>query len=116
MYDALVVREAQLYQDFPALADLLKAEGLSSRFGGRVESSPLIQEQLKRTHLVPMLSLENMYTSDDLEKWIQRMYKKLLCTESTSTTDIQIVTEPKLDGTSLSIRYDYVRTMQWAAT
>ena len=115
-YDALAAREAQLCQDFPALADRLKAEGLSSRFGGRVGSSPLVQERLKRTHLVPMLSLENMHTSDDLEKWIQRMYKKLLSTESTSNTDFQIVTEPKLDGISLSIRYDDVGMMQWAAT
>jgi DNA ligase (NAD+) len=115
-YDALAAREAQLCRDFPVLAERLKEEGFSTRFGGRVGTSPLLQERLKRTHIVPMLSLENIHTRDDLEKWIQRMDKKLMNISTQNVSELQIVTEPKVDGVSLSIRYNEDGAFQWAAT
>ncbi|KAI2494353.1 DNA ligase [Fragilaria crotonensis] len=114
-YDALAAREAQLCRDFPLLAERLNEEGVSTRFGGRVGTSPLLQERLKRTHIVPMLSLENIHTKDEVEKWIQRMHKKLMHSTQ-NPSQLQIVTEPKLDGLSLSIRYNEEGMFQWAAT
>lgn len=114
-YDALAAREAQLCRDFPLLAERLNEEGVSTRFGGRVGTSPLLQERLKRTHIVPMLSLENIHTKDEVEKWSQRMHKKLMHSTQ-NPSQLQIVTEPKLDGLSLSIRYNEEGMFQWAAT
>ena len=109
-YDALAAREATMCQDHPSLAERLKQDGMSTRFGGRV-GSPITQDRIKHKHLVPMLSLDNVHTNEELEKWILRIQRKL-----TNATTLQIVTEPKLDGLSLSIRYNQKGSLQWAAT
>lgn len=111
-YDALAAREAQLCSDYPSLVERLKDEGLSTKFGGRVGiGSPSIQERFKRAHLFPMLSLDNIHSEDELEKWIERIQRKL-----PDVSHLEFLTEPKLDGLSLSIRYNENGTLQWAAT
>lgn len=60
-----------------------------------------IQEKFeKHEHLVPMLSLSNAFTSEDLDNFIQRIQRYL-------NTDLfpEIVCEPKIDGLSFSVTY-----------
>ena len=69
----------------------------------------------KRQHLQPMLSLENVNTQTQLLAWLHRIQRKLIAKDDdniyTTTTNkspwksITILTEPKLDGVSLSLRY-----------
>jgi DNA ligase (NAD+) len=63
------------------------AKGLSERF-------PTV------SHLVPMLSLDNTYNSEDLTDWDRR------CKEFAGTDAIEYCVEPKYDGASISLIYD----------
>lgn len=81
--------------------------------------------RLKRKHLVPMLSLDNVHNDEQLWAWLKRISKALNeWDSSTETIKVTIVTEPKLDGVSLSLRYrrqeDSSATplykLQWAST
>lgn len=51
-------------------------------------------------HLVPMLSLDNTYNSDDLRDWDRR------CRELAGSEDIEYCVEPKYDGASISLIYE----------
>ncbi len=56
-------------------------------------------------HLVPMLSLDNAFSRDELEAWGQRVLRIL-------ASDPAYVTEPKMDGLAMSLLYEdgrYVR-------
>jgi DNA ligase (NAD+) len=111
-YDALVRREAELCQDYPELEKRLRQEGILTRFGGRLGGLST-QERSKVNHLQPMLSLDNVHTEDEVDKWIQRVLRKL---PENTTSELQILTEPKLDGLSLSLRYNTKGELEWAAT
>jgi DNA ligase (NAD+) len=50
-------------------------------------------------HQVPMLSLDNTYSKDEVVKWYDRITKKL------SGNKIEFVMEPKIDGLSASLTY-----------
>lgn len=114
-YDALVRTEAQMCEDHPRVFRQLEQDGVQTRFGGRVgtATAPASPERIKKTHLVPMLSLDNVHTEDELQTWIQRMQKQK---KLENTAELLILTEPKLDGLSLSIRYAEDGALQWAAT
>lgn len=61
-----------------------------------------IQEKFeKHEHLVPMLSLSNAFTSEDVENFIDKI-KRYLNIDSFP----EIVCEPKIDGLSFSITYE----------
>ncbi len=51
-------------------------------------------------HLTPMLSLANTYSKDELEDFLNRIYKLL------EKKDIKFCSELKMDGTAISIRYE----------
>lgn len=55
----------------------------------------------KIKHSVPMLSLGNVFTEEELQDFIDRVRKFLGLSD-----DIEIVAEPKIDGLSCSIRYE----------
>lgn len=54
----------------------------------------------KVKHLEPMLSLDNIYNSEEVEKFLSRM-KKLL-----NTNKLEVVCELKIDGLSFSAIYE----------
>ena len=60
----------------------------------------LIKDFPKMTHLVPMLSLENSYNSEDLQDW-DRKAKELA-----GLDEIEFTVEPKFDGGSVSLIYE----------
>lgn len=66
----------------------------------RVGSTPLASfEQIQ--HQMPMLSLDNVFSNDELLAFNQRIQDRLK-----SEGDIEFTVEPKLDGLAISIRYE----------
>ena len=66
----------------------------------RVGSTPLTSfDQIQ--HQMPMLSLDNVFSSDELQSFYQRIQDRLK-----SESDIEFTAEPKLDGLAISIRYE----------
>ena len=65
----------------------------------RVGGEPLKEFKNVR-HLQPMMSLDNTYNFDELREFDQRV-RKLLPDEN-----IEYVLEPKIDGCSISVRYE----------
>ena len=53
------------------------------------------------THAIPMLSLENAFSREDLEQFGKRLIQKL------GISTLQFVAEPKLDGLAVSLTYDH---------
>jgi DNA ligase (NAD+) len=122
-YDALVAQEAMLCQTYPHLLQKLEvASGLgteATRYGGRIgiganettaskkknkakkPKSPAPDRHDKQQHLAPMLSLDNALDTAQLLAWLERIRKKLNGADS-----VTVVSEPKLDGVSLSLRYE----------
>jgi NAD-dependent DNA ligase len=130
-YDALAVREATICQDHPALLDMYRRNsGLgrqATRFDGRVGAvvnvlssnpkSPTTTTSilpsssggdtsssslLRRRHAAPLLSLDNVHTPTQLMAWLERVRK----TTANTGERMTILSEPKLDGLSVSLRYD----------
>jgi len=75
--------------------DLITPDSPTQRVGGE----PLKEFKNVR-HLLPMMSLDNTYDADDLSAFDQRV-RKLLPDES-----VEYVLEPKVDGVSISLRYE----------
>jgi DNA ligase (NAD+) len=119
-YDAYVQREADLCRKYPLVLQRWEQEsGLgiaATRYGGRVgvESTPpsttstesattTVTDRVKRQHVRPMLSLDNVNNDKELLAWLERVRKKLVASQTKG--EITVVTEPKLDGVSLSLHY-----------
>ena len=58
----------------------------------------------KVTHAVPMLSLGNAFTREDIEEFIARIRRFLELPEDAA---VEMVCEPKIDGLSFSARYEH---------
>jgi len=74
----------------------------------RVGSTPLDQFE-SVTHAVPMLSLGNAFSIDELAEFDKRIINRL-----DSATGITYVAEPKLDGLAVSLRYENGKFVQGA--
>lgn len=57
----------------------------------------------KVRHAVPMLSLDNSFTAEDVDGFIDQIVRFL---NLRSVDGLEFVAEPKIDGASLSIRYE----------
>jgi DNA ligase (NAD+) len=91
-YDQLYRQLQQLETDFP---DLVTPDSPTQRVGG----APLKEFQSVR-HAVPMLSLEKSDTLEALKKFAADLQKQL------PGERIEYVLEPKVDGVSISVRYE----------
>lgn len=94
-YDALKTRALEIARQYPALP---AAKALLTRVGAAPKSG-----FAKVKHSVPMLSLENTFTGDDVTNWLAGVRRFLNLDD---TADIACIAEPKIDGLSLSIRYE----------
>jgi len=104
-YDRLVARNRALEAAFPLL---VRPDSPSRRVGTDL---PAQGQFGKIRHARPMLSLSNGFSADDIEDFVTRVRKFL----SLSDTDAaQFVAEPKIDGLSLSLRYENGKLVQAA--
>lgn len=91
-YDHLYHELLDLEKDFP---ELISADSPSQRVGGE----PLKAFKPVR-HLLPMLSLDNTYSQDEVRDFVKRV-QKLLPDEMLDWS-----VEPKVDGVAVSLRYE----------
>ncbi|ANC33934.1 DNA ligase (NAD(+)) LigA [Anaplasma phagocytophilum str. Norway variant2] len=95
-YDALVQEKRELLEKFPELSAYNDYEG--------VIGAPTVDARLpKIAHREPMLSLENSFTIQDVEKFISRVKRSLNMDPEASIT---IACEPKIDGLSFAALYE----------
>ena len=94
-FDALMQELRVLEAEFP---DLVTPESPTQRVGGRpaegFETAP---------HVVPMLSLENAYSADELREFHRRTCRALEVPEDAT---LAYVTELKIDGLSIALTYE----------
>jgi DNA ligase (NAD+) len=94
-YDELRRRYAAIEARFPQLA---AGDSLSLRVGAA--PSPRFA---KVRHAVPMLSLDNAFADEDVVDFVGRIRRFLRLPES---EEIVFSAEPKIDGLSMSLRYE----------
>jgi DNA ligase (NAD+) len=100
-YDRLYKELVDLETKFP---DLVRPDSPTQRVGGK----PL-QAFAQIQHRVPMLSLDNTYSEDEVANFYKRI-TRLLPDEK-----IPVVIEPKVDGVAVSVMYENGR-LKYAAT
>ncbi|MFM8829942.1 MAG: DNA ligase LigA-related protein, partial [Spartobacteria bacterium] len=99
-FDAMLRELADLEQAHPELAS---EDSPTRRVGGR----PL-EEFASATHLVPMQSLDNTYSPEELREFVTRVRK---LAEGRS---IHFTVEPKVDGVAISLLYENGRLIRAA--
>src|SRR6201981_1575515 len=75
--------------------ELITPDSPTQRVGGKPREG-----FVKVAHSVPMLSLDNAYSEDELRNWERRVH------ELSGRQDIEFVCELKLDGMSLALHYE----------
>ncbi|MEE2949888.1 MAG: NAD-dependent DNA ligase LigA [Pseudomonadota bacterium] len=94
-YDALRRRNAAIEARFPSL---IREDSPSVRVGSEVS-----EKFGKIRHALPMLSLDNAFSDVDVADFAKRVRRFLKLEED---APLAITAEPKIDGLSLSIRYE----------
>ncbi|MCU0881679.1 MAG: NAD-dependent DNA ligase LigA [Hyphomonadaceae bacterium] len=94
---ALEQRNAALEAAFP---HLIRDDSPSKSVGAATTAQAKFS---KITHAVPMLSLDNAFSRDDVADFIGRARRFLGLDE---TAPLPLTAEPKIDGLSLSLRYE----------
>ncbi|WP_455478192.1 NAD-dependent DNA ligase LigA [Bartonella sp. B10] len=94
-YDALRRRNAEIEALFP---ELIRADSPSYRIG-----APVSEKFEKSVHTQAMLSLDNAFSSEDVSEFVARIRRFL---RFPKTQILEMTAEPKIDGLSLSLRYE----------
>ena len=102
-YDRLRLRLLELELQYPTLA---KSNSPSNKVG----AAPL-EKFGKVAHAVPMLSLANAFADEDVPEFLGRVRRFLNLAEDAS---VAVTAEPKIDGLSLSLRYENRKLVQAA--
>ncbi|MCW8929153.1 MAG: NAD-dependent DNA ligase LigA [Gammaproteobacteria bacterium] len=91
-YDKLFRQLESLEAQYP---ELISLDSPTQRVGGKVLEN--FQQVL---HEMPMLSLSNAFSSDEIEDFSKRIGERL------EHDDFELFAEPKLDGLAISLRYE----------
>jgi len=100
-YDALKAEALALAQHYPSLP---AAKALLAKVGHAAKEG-----FSKIRHSRPMLSLDNCFTAEDVTDWLERARRFL-----GGTGNYACIAEPKIDGLSLSLRYEQGRLVSAA--
>jgi len=95
-YDLLVRELLALEADHP---DLITPDSPTQRPGGRATTTFDPVE-----HRVPMMSLDNAFTADEVAAWVERTRRRII--ELGAEREVGLVAELKIDGLAVSIRYE----------
>ncbi|WP_075878714.1 NAD-dependent DNA ligase LigA [Vreelandella massiliensis] len=93
-YDRKFQRLKQLEEKYP---DQVTPDSPTQRVG-----APPAEGFPEVTHAIPMLSLDNAFSRDDIVAFAQRVAERLEC----EPDDIAFSCEPKLDGAAVSLVYE----------
>ena len=99
-YDRIKNRILQIVKEYPEIA---------SKKGVTKIGAPAAEGFKKVRHAVPMLSLSNAFTQEDIEDFIGKIRRFLGLSDD---TQVELVAEPKIDGLSCSLRYEYGKLVQ----
>ena len=102
-YDALRQRNDMLEAEFPGL---VRADSPSKRVGAAPS-----EKFGKVRHSVAMLSLGNAFADEDVTEFVGRIRRFLKLAED---EPVAITAEPKIDGLSISLRYENSKLVQAA--
>lgn len=102
-YDRLKRRNRVIEARFPHLK---RADSPSEQVG-----APVAEGFSKVTHAVRMLSLGNAFADEDIADFVGRVKKHLGLQDNDI---VEFTAEPKIDGLSLSLRYEHGRLVQAA--
>jgi DNA ligase (NAD+) len=102
-YDTLRQRNEAIEARFP---ELIREDSPSRRVGAGVA-----EKFGKIRHAVPMLSLGNGFSEDDARDFVGRIRRFLNLAEDEV---VEITAEPKIDGLSISLRYENRKLVQAA--
>jgi DNA ligase (NAD+) len=102
-YDALRLRNSEIETRFP---DLVRTDSPSKRVG----AAPVAAFGKVR-HAVPMLSLGNAFSEEDVGDFIGRVRRFL---GLAADEPVELTAEPKIDGLSISLTYEKGRLVQAA--
>jgi len=91
-FDALMNALKTLEKEHP---ELITPDSPTQRVGGKPREG-----FVKVPHSVPMLSLDNAYSEEELRNWERRVH------ELSGRKSVEFVCELKLDGMSLALRYE----------
>jgi DNA ligase (NAD+) len=94
-YDAMRLRLETIEARFP---ELRSAESPTVKVGAAA-----LEKFGKVRHRVPMLSLSNAFAVEEVEEFIARVKRFLKLSAEAS---VEFTAEPKIDGLSISLRYD----------
>ncbi len=89
-YDMLIKKLEALETEYP---DLITSDSPTQRIGGEPIKGFTTVE-----HKIPMLSLDNAYSYDELREFDDRVKK--------TVTDYEYICEPKIDGVSIALIYE----------
>ena len=95
LYDALVRRNQAIEARFP---EFIRSDSPSRRVG----AAPA-EGFAKIRHAVPMLSLGNAFSDEDVTDFLERVRRFLMLP---ADAELAVLAEPKIDGLSCSIRYE----------
>ena len=102
-YDALRRRNEEIEARFP---DLIRADSPSRRVGAQPAS-----KFAKVRHAVPMLSLGNAFSDEEVREFVERVRRFLRLPEDEK---VAFTAEPKIDGLSCTLRYEGGRLLRGA--
>ncbi|SHK65043.1 DNA ligase (NAD+) [Selenomonas ruminantium] len=90
-YDKLMSQLKKIEKEHP---EWITADSPTQKIGG----VPKREAGIKVTHDVPMLSIEDVFTKDDVVKWVDKIHNTI--------PDCLFSVETKIDGLSMTLRYE----------
>ncbi len=105
-YDERLAELARLEAEHPALAD----ESSPTR---RIGDQP-VGSFGSITHALPMMSIDNTYSEDEVRTWANRVQEGLKPTRAPAHSGVRFACDPKIDGVAVSLRYEKGRLIHAA--